>query len=305
MERTSCLHLDLDGAWPPEVLGAGAYLDAREWGTHLRYSATRRGIEEFFAAIAARAERFTLSGSGDFHHLTALWLRRIEEPFTLISFDNHPDWDIRPPRWCCGTWISRALELPLLRRASIWGCGNFELNWPASLFANHRNLRSERLRVWPWRGRLDARARRNWPGITRENWRGKFSAFAAELSREAVYITVDLDCLQREEAATNWEQGLFTADDVVWAIQQLAEHARIVGGDLCGAQSPPSYARFRQRLLATHDHPRLELIDREAASALNLRALRKIWPALTGNDEDDASADQQHAQPHAGAHFFA
>ncbi len=280
MQSARCLHLDLDGAWPRDVLGPGTSLDCREWGPRLRYSATRRGIEDFFAELGQREERFTLVGSGDYHHLSALWLRRIAEPFTLVSFDNHPDWDVRPPKWCCGTWISRALELPMLRRAVVWGCGNFELNRPASFFANHRALRAGRLAVWPWSERLKPATRARWPGMTRENWREKFSAFAKQLSGEKFYVTVDLDCLRGEEAATNWEPGLFSAEDVAWAIRELTARGEIIGGDLCGAFSPPRYARFRQRIEGTLDRPRLAAIDPEAASALNLRALRTIWPAL-------------------------
>ena len=102
------LHIDLDGAWPREAL-AGAYLDAREWGPRLRYSARASEIEAFAEEMLGRLKAFTLFGSGDFHHLTALWLRRVEKEVTVISFDNHPDWDVRPPRWGCGAWLNRAL----------------------------------------------------------------------------------------------------------------------------------------------------------------------------------------------------
>ena len=30
-------------------------------------------------------------GSGDFHHLTSVLLSRVEEPVTVVQFDNHPD----------------------------------------------------------------------------------------------------------------------------------------------------------------------------------------------------------------------
>ena len=43
-----------------------------------------------------------------------------------------------------------ALELANVKQADVWGCGNFELAMPARLFANHRALRANRLRVHPW-----------------------------------------------------------------------------------------------------------------------------------------------------------
>ncbi len=289
------LHLDLDGAWPREALPLAGYVDCRRWGPALRYSATRRGIEDFHAFASTHAADFRLFGSGDFHHLSALWLRRISEPFTLVSFDNHPDWDIRPPRWCCGTWLNRALELPRLRRAVVWGCGNFELNFPGWLFANHRALRTGRLEVRPWTERLKPAAQRRWPGMRSENWREHFARFVEGLAGEKVYVTVDLDCLRAEEAATNWESGLFSTEDIAWALRQISAAAEVIGGDVCGACSAPQYARWKQRIEATLDHPRLEAIDPAQALARNTRALRAIWPALTGGHEEDAGAEQQDA----------
>ncbi|HYR57848.1 MAG TPA: hypothetical protein VEO95_04435, partial [Chthoniobacteraceae bacterium] len=225
-------HLDLDGAWPRETLPRAGYVDCRQWGPALRYSATRRGIEDFYAFASSRAAAFRLLGSGDFHHLSALWLRAIGEPFTLVSFDNHPDWDVRPPRWCCGTWLNRALELPRLRRAIVWGCGNFELNFPGRLFANHRALRAGRLEVHPWTERLKPDSQRRWPRMHAENWRELFADFADGLAGEKIYVTVDLDCLRAGEAATNWESGLFSADEIAWALRQIWANAEVIGGDL-------------------------------------------------------------------------
>src|SRR5581483_6957991 len=187
MQAVSQVHLDLDGAWPRDVFCDGEYLDCREWGAQLRYSTTRGLVCDFFQHVQSRLAPFTLYGSGDYHYLTALWLRRIDEPFTLVSFDNHPDWDIRPPHWCCGTWLNRAFELPNLKRAVVWGCGNFELNWPNRLFANHKALRADRLRVWPWRERISKSAQEIWPGMSRENWRERFAEFAAGMKGEKIY----------------------------------------------------------------------------------------------------------------------
>src|SRR5207244_924647 len=72
------------------------------------------------------ASPFLLYGSGDFHYLTALRLRRVGGPIVLVSFDNHPDWDVRPPRWCCCGWVSRALEFSAVRHFGVWGGGNWE-----------------------------------------------------------------------------------------------------------------------------------------------------------------------------------
>src|SRR4051812_34216774 len=105
-------------------------VDARAWGARVRYFASERLLAEFFRSVLVGLPRFVLYGSGDFHHLAGWLLRRVEGPVTLVSFDNHPDWDVRPPRWGCGGWVNRALQLANVSKASVWGCGNSELDWP-------------------------------------------------------------------------------------------------------------------------------------------------------------------------------
>ena len=257
-------------------------IDAREWGPRLRFCAPDAEMEAFHAALAPRLGKanFLVYGSGDFHHLSALWLRRVEGPFTLVSFDNHPDWDIRPPKWCCGSWMNRALDLPAVERIAVWGCGNFECWGWHRVWGNHRDVRSGRLAVHPW---ADGRpmADRARPGaITRETWRDAFAQFVAGLAGKSVYVTVDIDGLRAEDAVTNWENGRFSADDVAWALEELARHASIVAGDLCGARSQPAYARWTQRFASKTDHPELPAFDAGDAGRINARTFDTIWPRL-------------------------
>jgi hypothetical protein len=163
----------------------------------------------------------------------------------------------------------------------VWGCGNFECWWPGRLFGNRRAEREGRLEVHRWADDrpLSDQAR---PGaILRANWREHFAQFVQALGGSNVYVTVDLDCLCEEEAVTNWESGDFTVEDVAWALTQLrASSAQIVGGDICGAFSPPTYARRKQRFAAKLDHPKLPPRDLEAATKINLRAFETLWPVL-------------------------
>jgi len=223
---------------------------------------------------------FVLYGSGDFHHLAAALLRKVRSPaVNVVSFDNHPDWDVRPPHWACGGWINRALELPHVRRASVWGCGNFELDWPARWFGN----RDRRLDVHAWEERCSPAARARFDCIARGDWRSRFETFAASLGGQDVYVTVDLDCLRREEAVTNWENGLFAAEDVAWAISCLRSRAEVVGGDVCGAYSLPRYERPLQRFAAEWDRPESPPRELARARAINVASLETIWPALVSS----------------------
>ncbi len=297
------LHVDLDGAWSPEQTHGLPTLDLRPWGPRLRFCAPTREIEEFFVTAASgipRVTRFLLFGSGDFHHLSALWLRRLagaEPALTLVSFDNHPDWDIRPPTWCCGSWVNRALELPNVRRASVWGLGNFETWGWHRLTGNRRDVRRGRLEVHAWADDRSPADQAQAHAIRQDDWRERFERFADTLKGKRLYVTIDLDCLREGAAATDWENGRFTLDDVRWALATLrARGGNVVAGDLCGARSAPRvYDRWTQRFASESDHPKTlpPPADPAEAARVNAAAFRALWPALTGADQDHARRDQQ------------
>jgi hypothetical protein len=274
------LHLNLDGAWRDDDLHLPV-INARDWGARLRFSAPPRVVENFYAEFEPRLTSFVLYGSGDFHYLSGLFLRRLSQPAVLVSFDNHPDWDIRPPRWGCGGWINRALELEQIQHVAIWGCGNFECWWPHNIFANRKDQRNGRLEVHPWADDRSPKDQQRCGAILRENWRETFETFAAKLGGADVYITVDLDCLRVEDVITNWENGLFTVADLEWALAKLRERAKIVAGDVCGAYSAPNYARWKQKFASNWDHPKLDLPGANKVRTTNSAALARLWPALT------------------------
>ena len=274
-------HLNLDDAWRNEPLGLPV-VDARKWGPELRFSAPPRLVAKFYHEYETRlASPFLLYGSGDFHYLTALWIRRLPQPVTLVSFDNHPDWDVRPPKWGCGGCVNRALELPQVRRVSVWGCCNFECWWPHQIFGNRRAERAGILEVHPWADERPVKDRQRRGAILRGNWRDHFDQFLKDLGGGNVYVTIDLDCLRAEEAVTNWESGRFNVVDLEWALSRLVGSSRIIGGDICGAFSPPAYARWKQRFAAEFDHPKLQLPAADQIDRINSAALAKLWPALT------------------------
>jgi hypothetical protein len=242
-------------------------------GPRLRFCAPGHSVEAFYA------EYQVLYGSGDFHYLTALFLRRQTAPVEVIAFDNHPDWDRRPPRWACGGWVNRALELPAVNSVSVWGCGNFELNWPHRLFGNQRDVRAGRLAIHAWEERYGPGAG-GWQTINRSTWREAFSARVAAWHGRNVYVTIDLDCLAAAFVEVDWETGLFTSDDLVWALRELRSKCNLVGGDLCGARSERRYARWTQKFASEFDHPRRA--EDYQPTGENRAVLYELWPALTG-----------------------
>ena len=275
------LHLNLDDAWRDQPFDL-PIVDARSWGRKLRFSAPPRLVAEFYREYEPRlGSPFLLYGSGDFHYLTALWVHRVTEPVTLVIFDNHPDWDVRPPKWGCGGWVNRALELPNVKHVAVWGCGNFECWWPHQIFGNRWAERAGNLEVHPWADDRPAKDLQRRGAILRDNWRERFERFVKGLGGGNVYVTIDLDCLRAEEAVTNWESGRFWVVDLEWALLCLRGRTKIIGGDICGAFSPPSYARWKQRFAAEFDHPKLQLPAADHIYNINSAALANLWPLLS------------------------
>ena len=250
--------------WTLTGLGTAAAIDMptrdlRGWGPRLRYCARRRRSRRSTGSWATTCRRSCCTvraisttsppsgsaGRGGGSSGTAAG------QLTLVSFDNHPDWDVRPPRWACGGWVCRALEMPHVRGASVWGCGNFELALPVAAVRQPLGPARRPAQVHAWAERQKPAVCRRFDCMGRENWRERFERFADELAGREVYVTVDLDCLRAEEAATNWENGLFTADDVAWAIGQLrgrgaARRRRPVRGILAAGLRPAAAALRRQ-----------------------------------------------------------
>jgi hypothetical protein len=270
-----------------------ARIDAREIGPSLRFIASRRAIERFYGKFGEYLQPFILSGSGDFHHLTAIFVRQVKEPFVVLSFDNHPDWDVRPPFWSCGAWVNRALENPLVQQVAVWGCGSFECRLPWRLLGNRSACRSGRLRVAPWRS--EGYDYPSWlhPMSSTPDWRAAFARYIESLGTLPVYVTVDLDSLRESDAITNWENGRFTLSDIVWAISLLRQKSQIIGGDLCGAFSAARYASWFQALAGRFDHPRQRSVSDSERCAVNLHALKVIWPSLIGERLSDENSRNQ------------
>jgi arginase family enzyme len=275
--------LAVDNAWDyldRNSNGLPRRADARRAGESLRFLTSRKRIEQFYREFAGEFRPYTLSGSGDFHHLTAVLVRQFSSPFVIVSFDNHPDWDIRPPHWCCGAWINRALENSLVEKIAVWGCGSFECLFPGRLLGNSHACKTGRLKVVPW-----AKENQKYPSwlqpMTNETWREKFTRFVNGIAASNVYVTIDMDCLAEDEAVTNWESGSYSVHEIVWAINQLRSKTNIIGGDLCGAYSSPRYAGWFQRFASKMDHPKERNISTDQLQSINQRAFQDIWPALT------------------------
>ena len=252
-------------------------VDLRDLGPALRLWSRRKTIDAARARIARAGDprpSVSFLGSGDFHHLAALLIERVREPFSVLHIDNHPDWVRLAPRWHCGSWINRALELPQVRRVVTAGPCSDDLVNPGRKGGNLKALDAGRLVLFPWQ-HAPSRARRIAAGPGHEwhdgfvNWRNLAERQSGEavqaildaLPGDAVWITLDKDVLPETEALTNWDQGRMPLAAVLDLIRAVGAHKRVIGADVCGEYAPPRHANVLKRIEARLDQPRHDAID--------------------------------------------
>jgi arginase family enzyme len=277
--------LDTDASVDAAVLTAAAAwasvtrVDLRDLAPALRLWSRRGNLEAARARIGAANDprpSVTFLGSGDFHHLAALLIERVAEPFTLLHFDNHPDWVRLAPRWHCGSWINRALALPNVERVVTVGPCSDDLVDPGRKGGNLAALGSGRLALFPWQ-HAPSRARRRLAGGPGHEWRdGRIhwrnlgerkleDAIALVLDAvptDSVWITIDKDVLPEHEALTNWDQGRMPLAALAAMLRATGARKRILGADICGEYSPPRHGNWLKRIEARLDQPARAVNDR-------------------------------------------
>ncbi len=270
--------LDTDGSVDTDTLTNAApwasvtRVDLRDLGPALRLWSRQKNIGAARTRIAASNDphpSITFLGSGDFHHLAALLIERITQPFTVLHFDNHPDWVRLAPRWHCGSWVNRMLELPNVQRVVTIGPCSDDLVDPGRKGGNLPALDAGRLALFPWqhapsrvRHRLaDGRGhewrdgRVHWRNLGERKLEDAVRLVLDAIPTGTVWITIDKDVLPEHEALTNWDQGRMPLAALTAMLRAVGHHKRILGADICGEYSPPRHANWLKRMESKFDQP--------------------------------------------------
>ncbi|WP_075980001.1 arginase family protein [Bacillus massilinigeriensis] len=155
----------------------------------------------------------TFIGSGNYHYVTYLLLKEVKEPFTLILFDNHPDLGTNPNQresiLSCGSWVSYALsEILYLQKVVIIG--------PTTLISFPS--RNPRVVLFPYD----------------RNHHYSIKSILSVIHSQNVYISIDKDVLNPNEAVTNWDQGLMDIVTLSHFLENILKNKRVEGVDICG-----------------------------------------------------------------------
>jgi len=217
----------------------------------------------------------TFLGSGDFHHISEILLEDCPGPCSLIVFDFHPDWDILPPHFGCGSWVTRVLKNKNILKCVLLGMGSNDLASGSLQFGNLAALKDNRLEIYPYRhkpGRVFLRKvpqglslkvkagifskRIFWHELEHEDLEAFMRGLVKRLPEKKVYISIDKDCLRRDFALTNWEEGYLSLKQLLLMVKALKDNLEIIGLDITGDYSPVLINHMLKAMLSRLDHPR-------------------------------------------------
>ena len=163
--------------------------------------------------------------NGNYHYMSKLWTDKVQEPFSLVVFDHHPD--MQPPRFggilSCGGWVLEVLKSnPFVQNVTIIGVADRLVD----------EIRAE-LSQTEYAHVIDKVT------FIKESKNDKLSSFVYQQSglSSNIYLSIDKDALAPAFAATNWDQGSLTTETLKAIVADLAANHKIIGIDICGERS--------------------------------------------------------------------
>lgn len=256
MSRASSppLILDFDGS-VQKLSEAEIRIDLTNRQEEMRFGCSWPTFKRFEGELTLPAEPGCLFlGSGDYHHLTLVPLRRLaasaSAPLDLVVCDNHPDNMRYPFGVHCGSWVRRAAALPGLGHIHVLGITSTDVTWLHAWENNWRPLFSGRLTYWC----IGRNA--SWLKWLRHGQSCRCFATADELLEafrvkaenfRRIYLSIDKDVFGPTTVKTNWDQGVWEKRHLETLIEALA--GRLAGADVTGEVSAYEYRGLFKRIL--------------------------------------------------------
>ena len=285
------LHLDdaleLQPDFVRACVQAGAeQLSDKDSGRTVRLWSKQKALDQLGRSIArnmagaGRGAQLCFMGSGDFHHITSLLLSEVLErhqvPTTLIHFDNHPDWVKFDGGLHCGSWVNSALSNSNIQKVITVGVCSKDLRSPEWKGADLSWLKQGKLELYPYEhppsrvvadygsgaSYIQEDGALHWKSIATIGEGNFVGHLLSRIPSEAVYITIDKDVLASDDAVTNWDQGKMRLPYLLSLITEIGSRHRIIGADVIGDYSAPSYAgnlitRVSKKIEILIDQPRV------------------------------------------------
>ena len=218
--------------------------------------------------------------------MSKLWTDRIQEPFSLIVFDHHPD--MQPPRFggilSCGGWVLEVLKSnAFVQNVIIIGVKDelvetvreeLSQSGEANILEKVTFIKKSELNTLSFQSSLSSltpsasgAAVRSYQQINLPLRHSPGSLLVSRLSSQhSLYISIDKDALAPAYAATNWDQGSLSTEALKATIADLAANHKIIGIDICGERS--------------HDFEGSEQHTIQEADAINNNLNRELFDFL-------------------------
>jgi len=299
----STVILDLDAALDAQahmlgdVMNGVLRIPARDLGPALRLWSRPPSLEALDLrtreAVKGLGAMLVYAGSGDFHHVSALLIRRAveqapERPVTVLHVDNHPDWVKFSPGMHCGSWAADVARFNGVRQIISVGMCSPDMYNSARKGADLSVVREGLLVPFPLRTQAKEEcvvAGRHIPTIETLG----DALFLEQLDRligtDDLYVTIDKDVLSPLDAATNWDQGELRLSRLVEWLDHLLDGRRLRGADIVGDASemvygPRPWAAALKWVESCLDQPRHSELNSEGLR-INAMANRTLHACLS------------------------
>ena len=156
--------------------------------------------------VRSKLTSIHLLDSGNYHHLSRVYLDLIKEPFNLVVYDNHTDMQFSAfgNILSCGSWIADAYEsLDYLKKIIVIG-------------ANSKYVE-------------DCEFKNDERVIFADSINEVFLG-----NDLPIYISVDKDVISENEFISDWDQGIMPLATLIKELKCLRDNFRIIGVDICG-----------------------------------------------------------------------
>jgi hypothetical protein len=247
-----------------EHLESATVVELFQWQEQIRFGCGLNTFGRFCTEVTAQLpEQYgtVFLGSGDYHHVTLLLMKRLavtytaKNPIDVVVFDNHPDNMRFPFGVHCGSWVNQVAKLSFVRHVHVVGITSTDISlahaWENYLLPLYR----KKLTYWcldvdiAWAkyvGLGHAFRRFNNPELLVSSLIETLNS-----SELPIYLTIDKDVFAPQVAQTNWDQGVLLESHVTQVINALPQ--RVIGSDITGEISFWQYSTWWKRWLSAMD----------------------------------------------------
>ena len=215
--------------------------------------------------------------NGNYHYMSKIWTDMVQEPFSLVVFDHHPD--MQEPRFgnilSCGGWVKKVLEEnKFIGNVVIIGVADHlveEIREELSQAGDTSTLdKVTFIKESEIRETGSPTSFSRTPSSFSRMRESLRSPTESGMTEGRIYLSIDKDALSPAYAATNWDQGSLDVAALKEIIAGLATSHKIIGVDICGE---------RARDFAGDEHHTMQKAD-ALNSGLNRELAEFLAPLL-------------------------